>query len=208
MIAGDIERGTQMTGRKMIVRDISFAILLIVLLVSTGIGQHQQQPAYDIIIRNGTVYDGTGRAGRRADVGIKGDQIAAIGDLSKAKAATEVDAKGLAVAPGFINMLSHSETSLIADYRSLSELGQGVTTQIFGEGSMGPLNDVMDGGAGDDTLWGNFGSDTITGGNGADFIDGDNPFSDPPPFDPGTNNDNCTGGSGSDEIANCETTVQ
>lgn len=132
-----------MTGRKMILRDISFVILLIALLVLTGAGQHQQQPTYDIIIRNGTVYDGTGRAGRRVDVGIKGDQIAAIGDLSKAKAATEVDAKGLAVAPGFINMLSHSETSLIADYRSLSELRQGVTTQIFGEGSMGPLNDVM-----------------------------------------------------------------
>lgn len=132
-----------MTGRKMILRDISFAILLIALLVVNGNGQHQQQPAYDIIIRNGTVYDGTGRAGRRVDVGIKGDQIAAIGDLSKAKAETEIDARGLAVAPGFINMLSHSETSLIADYRSLSELRQGVTTQIFGESSMGPLNDAM-----------------------------------------------------------------
>jgi N-acyl-D-amino-acid deacylase len=132
-----------MTGRKMILRDISFAILLIALLVVTSNGQHQQQPTYDIIIRNGTVYDGTGRAGRRVDVGIKGDQIAAIGDLSKAKAETEFDAKRLAVAPGFINMLSHSETSLIADYRSLSELRQGVTTQIFGESSMGPLSDVM-----------------------------------------------------------------
>ena len=71
----------------------------------------------------------------------------------------------------------------------------------------GPLNDNVDGGAGDDELWGNFGSDTITGGN-ADFIDGDNPFPDPPPFDPGTNNDNCSGGYGLDQIANCETTVQ
>ncbi len=120
-----------------------FAILLTALLVLTVAGQISQQSAYDIIIRNGTVYDGTGGAPRRADVGIKGDQIAAIGDLSKAKAATEVDVKGLAVAPGFINMLSHSETSLIADYHSLSELRQGVTTQIFGESSMGPLNDVM-----------------------------------------------------------------
>ncbi len=132
-----------MTSRKMISCNIWFAILLTALLVLTVAGQISQQSAYDIIIRNGTVYDGTGGAPRRADVGIKGDQIAAIGDLSKAKAATEVDVKGLAVAPGFINMLSHSETSLIADYHSLSELRQGVTTQIFGESSMGPLNDVM-----------------------------------------------------------------
>jgi N-acyl-D-amino-acid deacylase len=132
-----------MTGRKMISCNNWFAILLTALLVLTVAGQDKQQSAYDIIIRNGTVYDGTGGAPRRADVGIKGDQIAAIGDLSKAKAATEVDVKGLAVAPGFINMLSHSETSLIADYHSLSELRQGVTTQIFGESSMGPLNDVM-----------------------------------------------------------------
>jgi N-acyl-D-amino-acid deacylase len=125
----------------MISRSILFAILLTAVL--TVGGQNQQQSGYDIIIRNGTVYDGTGSAPRRADVGIKGDQIAAIGDLSKAKAATEVDAKGLAVAPGFINMLSHSESSLIADYRSLGELRQGVTTQIFGESSMGPLSDVM-----------------------------------------------------------------
>lgn len=132
-----------MTSRKMISCNIWFAILLTTLLVLTVAGQISQQSAYDIIIRNGTVYDGTGGAPRRADVGIKGDQITAIGDLSKAKAATEVDVKGLAVAPGFINMLSHSETSLIADYHSLSELRQGVTTQIFGESSMGPLNDVM-----------------------------------------------------------------
>jgi N-acyl-D-amino-acid deacylase len=127
----------------MISRNISLAILLIAVLVLTGNGQLRQQPAYDIIIRNGTVYDGTGAAPRRADLGIKGDQIAAIGDLSKVKAATEVDAKGLAVAPGFINMLSHSENSLIADFRSLGELRQGVTTQIFGESSMGPLSDEM-----------------------------------------------------------------
>jgi N-acyl-D-amino-acid deacylase len=132
-----------MTCRKFLSLSISLAILLNTLLLSTVAGQTQQQSGYDIIIRNGTVYDGTGGAPRRADVGTKGDQIAAIGDLSKAKAATEVDAKGLAVAPGFINMLSHSETSLIADYRSLSELRQGVTTQIFGESSMGPLSDVM-----------------------------------------------------------------
>ncbi len=78
-----------------------------------------------------------------ADVGIRGDRIAAVGNLSRATAPVIIDAKGLAVAPGFINMLSHSETSWFVDSRSLSELLQGVTTQIFGEGSMGPLNDEM-----------------------------------------------------------------
>src|SRR5499427_3318307 len=126
----------------MLNKRLLLAALLVVLTGAIGAGQSPQAD-YDIIIRNGVVYDGTGGAPRRADVGVKGDQIAAVGDLSKANAATEVDAKGLAVAPGFINMLSHSETSLIADYRSLSELRQGVTTQIFGEGSMGPLSPEM-----------------------------------------------------------------
>ena len=99
--------------------------------------------SFDIIIKGGTVYDGTGHLPVKADVGIKGDRIAAVGNLSRASAPTIVDAKGLAVAPGFINMLSHSETSLIRDPRSLSEIKQGVTTQIFGELSMGPLNDQM-----------------------------------------------------------------
>jgi N-acyl-D-amino-acid deacylase len=102
-----------------------------------------QPQSFDIIIRGGTVYDGSGRPPVKTDVGIKGDRIAAIGNLSRASATTVVDANGLAVAPGFINMLSHSESSLIVDARSLSELKQGVTTQIFGELSMGPLNDEM-----------------------------------------------------------------
>ena len=105
--------------------------------------QSPSQQQFDVIIRSGTVYDGTGRAPVKADVGISGDRIAAVGNLSRATAPTIVDAKGLAVAPGFINMLSHSETSWLVDNRSLSELLQGVTTQIFGEGSMGPLSDEM-----------------------------------------------------------------
>ena len=99
------------------------------------------QRRYDVIVRGGTVYDGTGAPGRRADVGIRGDRIAAVGDLATARAATTVDATGLAVAPGFINMLSWSTESLLVDGRSQGEIRQGVTTQIFGEGSsMGPLN--------------------------------------------------------------------
>lgn len=90
------------------------------------------------------MYDGTGGAGVRADVGLRGDQVAAIGDLSKDSAATVVDAAGLAVAPGFINMLSWSTESLLVDGRSQGELREGVTTQIFGEGSsMGPLTAEM-----------------------------------------------------------------
>ncbi len=99
---------------------------------------------FDVVIRGGTVYDGTGSPGRRADVGIRGDRIDAVGDLSKAQGARVVDAKGMAVAPGFVNMLSWSTESLIVDGRSQSELRQGITTQIFGEGfSMGPLNEGL-----------------------------------------------------------------
>ena len=103
-----------------------------------------EPPRFDVVILGGMVYDGSGEEPRRADVGIKGDKVEAVGDLSKATAARTVDAKGLAVAPGFINMLSWSTDSLIVDGKSQSELRQGVTTQVFGEGfSMGPLNDSL-----------------------------------------------------------------
>jgi N-acyl-D-amino-acid deacylase len=114
---------------------------LTLILVLTVVAYGQQQ--FDVIICDGIVYDGTGGTPVRADVGIKGDRIAAVGNLSRATAPTIVEANGLAVAPGFINMLSHSETSWFEDDRSLSELRQGVTTQIFGESSMGPLSDEM-----------------------------------------------------------------
>jgi N-acyl-D-amino-acid deacylase len=99
---------------------------------------------YNVIIRGGTVYDGTGAAGRRADVAIRADRVAAVGPLPEATADIVLDATGLAVAPGFINMLSWSTESLIVDGRSQGEIRQGVTTEIFGEGfSMGPLNEAM-----------------------------------------------------------------
>jgi len=97
--------------------------------------------SFDVLIKGGMVYDGTGQPPRRADVGLRSDRIVAIGHLKSARAKSVVDATDLAVAPGFINMLSHSEVSLIADGRSMSELKQGVTTQIFGEFSIGPLTD-------------------------------------------------------------------
>jgi N-acyl-D-amino-acid deacylase len=123
-----------------------FVVLLILVISPVSFAQKQTRASaqyFDVIIKGGTVYDGSGRRPVKADVGIKGDRIVAVGNLSRATAPTIVDATGLAVAPGFINMLAHSESSLIVDPRSLSEIKQGVTTQIFGELSMGPLNDQM-----------------------------------------------------------------
>jgi len=125
-------------------KDLAFFLALISLFTSNLFAQGSKSNEFDVIIRGGTVYDGSGGKPYKADVGIKGDLVTKIGDLSKAKSDEIVDANGLAVAPGFINMLSWSNESLIVDPRSLGELKQGVTTQIFGEGwSMGPLNDRM-----------------------------------------------------------------
>ncbi len=109
------------------------------------IGACARQPAlFDVLITGATVYDGTGSPGRRADVAIQGDRIAAVGYLSAARTLRTVDASGLALAPGFINMLSWSNESLLIDGRSQGEIRQGVTTQIMGEGiSMGPLTADM-----------------------------------------------------------------
>src|ERR687895_284872 len=103
-----------------------------------------QPQSFDVVVRGGTVYDGSRSGGRPADIAVRGDQIAGVGDYSAATAPIVVDAAGLAVAPGFINMLSWSTESLLADGRSQGEIRQGVTTQIMGEGwSMGPLNDRL-----------------------------------------------------------------
>src|SRR6266498_2807708 len=99
---------------------------------------------YDVIIRNGTIYDGSGNAPSVGDVAINGDRIAALGSLADARGKTEIDAKRLAVAPGFINMLSWATESLLHDGRSQSDIRQGVTLEVMGEGeSMGPLNQAM-----------------------------------------------------------------
>ena len=97
--------------------------------------------AFDLVIRNGTVYDGSGGPPRLADVGVVEDLVVVVGDVDpQAEVGVELDAGGMAVAPGFVNMLSHSYISILQDARSLGELTQGVTTQIFGEAfSMGPL---------------------------------------------------------------------
>ncbi len=99
---------------------------------------------FETIIRGGTVYDGTGAAGRRADVALSGDRIIAIGDLSAERSVRTVDAEGMAVAPGFINMLSWANESLLYDGLSQSDIRQGVTLEVMGEGdSMGPLSQRM-----------------------------------------------------------------
>lgn len=117
-------------------------ILCPLLLVVFFTGCKRQE--HDVVIRGGTVYDGSGKPGFVADVAINADTIAFIGDLSKAVGKKELDATGLAVAPGFINMLSWAVESLIIDGKSQSDIRQGVTLEVFGEGnSMGPLNDKM-----------------------------------------------------------------
>jgi len=99
---------------------------------------------YDVLISGGTVYDGSGAAPFGGDVAINGDRVVAVGDLSAATAESVVDATGLAVSPGFVNMLSWATESLIVDGRSQGDLRQGVTLEVFGEGnSLGPMNAAM-----------------------------------------------------------------
>ena len=129
---------------KPLVRLRLFLTFPLLLLVPAPLWSQPEQPRYDVLIKGGTIYDGTGGSPLRADVGVQGDRIVAIGILEPERARAVLDASGLAVAPGFINMLSWSTVSLIADGRSQSDIRQGVTTEIFGEGtSMGPLNDTM-----------------------------------------------------------------
>ena len=99
-----------------------------------------QDGQFDVVIRGGQLVDGTGAPARRADIGIRGDVIAVIGDLAKAIAKQTIDAPGLVVAPGFIDMHSHSDFTLLADGRGLSKVTQGVTTELLGEaGSAAPV---------------------------------------------------------------------
>ena len=115
-----------------------FQSILILFFILTGCAQ------YDVIIRNGNVYDGSGSSPLVADLAINGDQIVKIQSEISGRGKKEINAQGMVVSPGFINMLSWATTSLIADGRSLSDIKQGVTLEVFGEGwSMGPLNEEM-----------------------------------------------------------------
>ncbi len=125
---------------------VSLALLLIFVIaqVFSALPTKAQAAlsAYDVIIRNGRVIDGSGRPGLLADVAIKGDRIVRIGNLRGAKAKREIDARGQVVAPGFIDMLGQSETFVLIDPRAMSKVMMGVTTEITGEGeSIAPIND-------------------------------------------------------------------
>lgn len=120
----------------------AFASMLCLLFALSGTAQGAE--TYDLILRGGTIYDGSGGKPFVGDVAIQGDRIVKVGSLGDARGKTEVDAKGLVVSPGFINMLSWATESLIVDGRAQSDIRQGVTLEVMGEGgSMGPLNDAM-----------------------------------------------------------------
>ena len=128
-----------------VIKSFGLAALLSVAAV-VGCSDEPQERAqiFDVIIRGGTVYDGTGNAPKIADVAILADRVAGIGDYSVYEATLNIDATGQAVAPGFINMLSWAVGTLMVDGRGMSDLKQGVTLEVFGEGvSWGPLNEQM-----------------------------------------------------------------
>ncbi|MEC3964468.1 D-aminoacylase [Flagellimonas halotolerans] len=122
-------------------KPISFLISLIALIILASCSQPKN---FDVLIKNGQIVDGSGGPSYIGDLGINADTIAAIGNIGKASGTMEIDATGLAVSPGFINMLSWATESLIEDGRSMADIKQGVTLEVFGEGwSMGPLNESM-----------------------------------------------------------------
>ena len=122
----------------------AFITLLAMLFTAWLTACTEQPPHFDTLITGGTVYDGSGEPAYRADVGIRDDRIAAVGDLINATASTIIDASGKAVSPGFINMIGWGVTTLIEDGRGISDLSQGITLEVFGEGqSLGPLSPAM-----------------------------------------------------------------
>ena len=110
--------------------------LPLLLMAATLVGSacQRSEPGFDVIVRGGQVIDGSGQPARRADVGINGDRIAAIGDLASTRAGRVIDATGLVVAPGFIDVQGQSGTTLLADGNGESHLRQGITSEIIGEG--------------------------------------------------------------------------
>src|SRR5262245_12636105 len=113
--------------------------------IATGFTLYAQQPAYDLLIRGGRIVDGTGNPSFIADVAIRGDRIAAVGRLADAKAAREIDARDLVVAPGFIDLHTHSDMPLINDGNAESKVRQGVTVDVIGEStSVAPRDGLAD----------------------------------------------------------------
>lgn len=118
------------------------SLLCFVATLWYGLTSSASAQTYDLVIRNGMLYDGSGIAPYMGDLAVAGGRIVAIGNVS-GRGQQEIDAQGLAVAPGFVNMLSHAYTALLRDGRSLSDIKQGVTLEVFGENSMGPLSPQM-----------------------------------------------------------------
>ena len=124
-------------------RSTGVGLVLLFLLATLGC-DNSSSATYDTIIRGGTIYDGSGATPYEADIGLTGQRIAAIGELGSASGRIEIDATGKAVSPGFINMIGWGVTSLIKDGRGVSDISQGITLEVFGEGnSMGPLSPSM-----------------------------------------------------------------
>ena len=124
-------------------RSTGVGLVLLFLLTTLGC-DNSPSVTYDTIIRGGTIYDGSGATPYRADIGFTGQRLAAIGELGSASGRIEIDATGKAVSPGFINMIGWGVTSLIKDGRGISDISQGITLEVFGEGnSMGPLSPSM-----------------------------------------------------------------
>ncbi len=128
--------------RQIVLRSCSLVVVLAMAFALTT--ACAAPPQFDVVLRGGTIYDGSGSAPYVGDLAIEGDVIVAVGDLGRTVGRTEIDATDLAVAPGFINMMCWANESLIEDGRSQSDIRQGVTLEILGEGhSMGPLNEAM-----------------------------------------------------------------
>lgn len=140
-------------------RPVRLARCLLLLLAVVSVSLAGQAPEFDILIRGGQVLDGTGAPAARVDVGIRGDRIAAVGALGSASAKRVIDAAGLTVAPGFIDLHTHSEMPLLADGTAQSKVRQGVTLDIMGESTSAAPRDGLDTPG---TTPGNLGGDGVT----------------------------------------------
>lgn len=140
----DVSRAARAAADFMGVRTALAGLLLCAALPAyAATAAHAVAPSYDVLISGGTIYDGSGGAGFIGEVGIDGDRVAYVGPRAPGSARERFDAHGKAVAPGFVNMLAHPEVSLLHDGRALSDLRQGVTLEVLGEDSMGPLSAEM-----------------------------------------------------------------
>src|SRR5437899_4769094 len=123
---------------------VSQAVIVLAAVCGSLLCFAQTSPSFDLIITNGHIIDGTGSPWYSGDLGIRDGKIAAIGDLSQATRKRTIDAKGMVVAPGFIDMLGQSEETILVDPRLPSKIFQGITTEVTGEGgSIAPLNDAI-----------------------------------------------------------------